>query len=237
MELGQVQQQAQEQSKEFAAVAVDFGGGEWDFMAVEVDDMQESEAAEENKWVVVKSKKAKGWKKIKDTLKVVGMEENKMQLEVNEPTEKFIGNVEKGTQVMSMMFQAAGVKKALSAVSKICKAGNLVQVGDEPGDCYIKNKTTGKKVMLEKRRGSYVMKVEFVYQAKNAGGQVEWKKMTEEVITVDSGAEESVCPLVWGREFGLTKVQPGMEMKMVNAAGGEMPHYGARKVFFKAAGF
>ena len=39
---------------------------------------EQSEAAEENKWVVVKSKKAKGGKKIKDALKVVVMEENKM---------------------------------------------------------------------------------------------------------------------------------------------------------------
>ena len=73
-------------------------------------------------------------------------------MEAKEPTEKFIGNIEKGTQVMSMMVQAAGVKKALAVVSNICKAGNLVQFGDEPEDCYIKNKTTGKKVMLEKKR-------------------------------------------------------------------------------------
>ena len=46
-----------------------------------------------------------------------------------------------------------------------------------------------------------------------------------------------MCPLEWGNEFGLSKVQPGNEMKMVYAAGGEMPHYGARKVFFKAAVF
>ena len=96
---------------------------------------------------------------------------------------------------------------------------------------------TGKKVMLERRRGSYVMKVEFVYQEKDTEGQMVWKKMAEEAITVDSGAEESVCPLEWGNEFGLSKVKPGMEMKMVNAAGGEMPHYGSRQVFFKATGF
>ena len=85
------------------------------------------------------------------------------------------------------------------------------------------NKVNGKKVMLERQRGSYIMKVEFVYQEKDAHGHVVWKKLAEEVITMDSGAEESVCPLEWGKEFGLVKVQPGMEMNMINAAGDGMP--------------
>ena len=64
-----------------------------------------------------------------------------------------------------------------------------------------------------------------------------WEKIGEEVITVDSGAEESVCTLGWGQVFGLDKVKPGQVMTMINAAGGEMPHYGSRKVFFQATGF
>ena len=51
---------------------------------------------------------------------------------------------------MSMILQAAGVKKALAVVSKICKVRDLVQFGEEPEDCYIQDKTTGTKVMLEK---------------------------------------------------------------------------------------
>ena len=42
-----------------------------------------------------------------------------------------------------------------------------------------------------------------------------------EVITIDSGAEESVCPLSWGEDFGLRQVQPGQEMNMFNAGGGK----------------
>ena len=46
-----------------------------------------------------------------------------------------------------------------------------------------------------------------------------------------------MCPLGWGQVFGLDKVKPGQEMTMINAAGGEMPHYGSRKLFFQATGF
>ena len=84
-------------------------------------------------------------------LNVIGMEDQKIQIEVGA---KFIGSVVTSDKVMSMVLQAAGVKKALAAVSKICKAGNIVQFGDDPAECYIKNKSTGKNVMMEKRRGS-----------------------------------------------------------------------------------
>ena len=47
-------------------------------------------------------------------------------------------------------------------MSKICLAGNIVQFGDEPAKCFDQSKATKKKVMMEKRRGSYVLKVEFV---------------------------------------------------------------------------
>jgi hypothetical protein len=178
-------------------------------------------------------KRGEGSAGLDSKLKVIGMVDEKIQIEVDV---KFIGNVVKSDKVMAMIFQAAGVKKALAAVSRICKAGNIVQFGDEPSECFIKHKATGKKVMMEKRRGSYVLKVEFVKQVQ--GGSCEtWEKISEDVITIDSGAEESVCPLGWGQEFGLSKVQPGQEMTMVNAAGGEMPHYGSRKVFFKAMVF
>ena len=41
----------------------------------------------------------------------------------------------------------------------------------------------------------------------------------------------------WGAEFGLQAVPPGKEMKMVHAGGGEMKHWGSRRVSFTAAGF
>ena len=49
-------------------------------------------------------------------------------------------------------------------------------------------------------------------------------------ITVDSAAEESVCPLRWAEQFGLDPVEKGREMKLVNASGGRINHWGCRKV-------
>eukprot|EP00973_Karenia_brevis_P050669 7037633-Karenia_brevis.AAC.1 len=64
-------------------------------------------------------------------------------------------------------------------------------------------------------RGSYLMKVNFV-----GGGPTE--------ITVESGAEESVCPWEWGEHFGC-KDAP-VPMRLRNASGRTIPHWGSRKV-------
>ena len=87
--------------------------------------------------------------------------------------------------------------------------------------------------MMKQKKGSYVLNVEFV-KKKEGGG---WEAMGKEVITIDSGAEESGCPLGWGESFGLEPVKPGKELKMINAGGGAMQHYGSRKVQFGTVGF
>ena len=159
---------------------------------------------------------------------------DRMRVEVKE---RFIGAVKREDQTMGMTFQVAGVKKALAAVWRICKAGNIVQFGEAAEDCFVKHKETGKKVMLERKGGSYVLKVEFVRRTKDGASGELWESLGTETITVDSGAEESVCPLGWGAEFGMTPIPPGKEMRMVNAGGGEMKHYGSRRVAFGVAGF
>ena len=99
------------------------------------------------------------------------------------------------------------------------------------------NKTTKKKVMLKQRRGSYVINAEFIKKVVGPNNEDKFETIGHEIITIDSGAEESVCPLGWGEGFGLSPVKPGKEMRMVNAGGGVMQHYGSRKVQFAAAGF
>ena len=47
-------------------------------------------------------------------------------------------------------------------------------------------------------------------------------------ITVDSGAEESVCPWKWGEQFGVEP--PDRPMLFKNASGGVIEHYGKREV-------
>ena len=48
-------------------------------------------------------------------------------------------------------------------------------------------------------------------------------------ITVDSGAEENVCPWDWGEGLFGTKEAPQW-MDFRNANGGEIAHYGMREV-------
>ena len=82
-----------------------------------------------------------------------------------------------------------------------------------------------------------MLKIEFVRRKKGATGGDVWESLGSEWITVDSGAEESVCPLGWGAEFGMQAVPPGKEMRMLNAGGGEMKHFGSRRVSFTGVVF
>ena len=52
-------------------------------------------------------------------------------------------------------------------------------------------------------------------------------------ITVDSAADESVCPRHWAEQFGTSPVKKGQELKLINASGGKINHYGSRKVAFQ----
>jgi hypothetical protein len=61
-----------------------------------------------------------------------------------------------------------------------------------------------------------------------------WRKIGKGEITIDSAAEESVCPKDWGAEFG-TK-EPARWLKFVNASGGAMGHYGERLAKFQVEG-
>ena len=112
-------------------------------------------------------------------------------------------SVVKESRVMNLGFQVADVKKPLIAVKRITERGNHVMFGPQQEDNYILNKATGQKMMLQPRgRGS---------------------------ITVDSGAEESVCPWEWGER--LVGTQHSKEhMRFKNAIGGIIPHWGMREV-------
>ena len=144
--------------------AVTLGGGsvEWHIAAVEVED--------EGKWQTQKQTQRK-------VMKSVVKEDG----EVDEMFIRAIGLKEEEKR-MAMDFQVWGVKKALAAVHKICRVGNVVQFGSEEEECFIKNKQSGQKVMLRRKGGSYVMDVEFIQEVQ--GGI---KKNCVAEITVDSG--------------------------------------------------
>jgi hypothetical protein len=99
-------------------------------------------------------------------------------------------------------FQVAAVRKPLIAVKRIVDQGNLVSFGPKDEDNYIVNKVTGDKMLLRANgKGSYMMDVRF-----SEGGDVQ-------KITVDSGAEESGCPMEWGKEFGMGVPKKWMNLK------------------------
>ena len=61
----------------------------------------------------------------------------------------------------------------------------------------------------------------------------QWGKREE--ITVDSGAEESVCPKGCGNRFRINdKVD---KLRFRGADGGEIKHYGERAVYVTSEGF
>jgi hypothetical protein len=124
--------------------------------------------------------------------------------------------VEKEEKKMCLGFQVADVKKPLISVKRIVEKGNYVSFGPEKIDNFILNKVTGDKMMLKSNgKGSYLMDVSFV-----GGGKTE--------ITVDSGAEENVCPWGWGEHFEVKPADRWMSFK--NASGGSIEHFGKRDV-------
>ena len=117
---------------------------------------------------------------------------------------------------MDLKFEVAGVKKPLIAVKRICEKGNVVSFGPLEKDNFIQNKDTGDKVLLRKSgKGSYLMDVHFDNGSSTS-------------ITVDSGAEENVCPYEWGTVFGIR--DPERWKNFCGANGSRIEHFGTRNV-------
>jgi hypothetical protein len=64
--------------------------------------------------------------------------------------------------IIGLKFQVTDVRKPLLSVRRLTEKGNTVQFSDEPGECYILNKATGKKIPMEKRGASFIIKARFV---------------------------------------------------------------------------
>ena len=121
-----------------------------------------------------------------------------------------------GFRTMDLKFQVADVKKPLIAVKRITEKGNYVSFGPGDKDNYILNKDSGDRlVMRPNGKGSYLLDVSFVDGLKTS-------------ITVDSGAEENVCPWAWGSQFPV--VQADQMMRFRGAKGDIIDHYGQRTV-------
>ena len=133
--------------------------------------------------------------------------------------------VQQEGQQIEMGFEVCNVRRALASVARICSRGNRV-VFDEEEDkegSYIENKTTGNRIKMRRKGNAWVVDVNMV----GTGQAAE--------IWVDSAAEESVCPKDFGTEFGMTKAET--EVRLVNASGGKIEHFGGRRIKAVASGF
>ena len=64
-----------------------------------------------------------------------------------------------------------------------------------------------------------------------AATRATWRRTGASEITVDSVAEELVCPLEWGQEYETRG--PKKWMRFVKASGGQMGHYGEKTATFQ----
>ena len=128
--------------------------------------------------------------------------------------------VETRGQMLKVGFQVAGVSKPLLSVRRVVDKGNKVSFGPGRKDNFIENIRSADKVFLRPTdKGSYFL------DAKMGGKKIE--------ITVDSGAEENVCPEEFGKkEFGTNESEEKMRFR--GAGGDPIEQYGKRDVTMEA---
>ena len=119
-------------------------------------------------------------------------------------------------QKVNVAFQVADVAKPLMSVRRITEKGNKVCFGPNGADNYIESVQTGDRIPLRtSQQGSYLMQVRL-----SSGERAD--------ITVDSGAEENVCPYEFGKCFGLQTPKKWLSLR--TASGAVVPHHGHREV-------
>ena len=62
----------------------------------------------------------------------------------------------------AIKFQVTDVKKPLVSVARIVEKGNEVHFGPGKDGNFIRNLRTGEKIPLKRKRGGYVMEVDWV---------------------------------------------------------------------------
>ena len=84
------------------------------------------------------------------------------------------------------------------------------------GESYIQNVATGKKIEMRQKGRAYVI-------------DVVTENGKKEEITIDSAAEESVCPERWAESCGIERVEKGRELGLCGANGSVINHFGKKE--------
>ena len=134
---------------------------------------------------------------------------------------QLIAAVEKSdASVCEMIFHLTDAKRMLASVDRISSAGNKVEFGPVPEDCFLQNIQTGKKIFMKKSRGVYVLDVFFIVGDERIAGE----------IIVDSGAAESAMPKDWFPNLPVLAAKEGVSFAAAN--GGAMGNDGRQKINF-----
>ena len=82
---------------------------------------------------------------------------------------------------------------------------------------FVQSIGSGEKIHMRRKGRSFVVGGTF--------GE-EWQQ-----LTIDSAAEENVCPKEWGQKlFGTSPIEENNKIKFVAANGNSIDHYGERKI-------
>jgi hypothetical protein len=104
----------------------------------------------------------------------------------------------------------------------------ILESGSEADESEDEAKTIKKKKWVKVEAKKKMGKERMICQI----GTEKWVKIRQGEVTVDSAAEESVCPVGWCEEYEL-QPKAGRGLRFVTANGGEMRHYGSRKLKFQ----
>ncbi len=70
--------------------------------------------------------------------------------------------------ILGLKFQVTDVRKPLLAVRRLVERGNVSQFGPEPEQNYILHVESGRKIMMEKKGGSFIINANFVQKVEAA---------------------------------------------------------------------
>ena len=150
------------------------------------------------------------------------MEDDRMRWVLNPPEEQPQAQIDS----CGMISHLTDAKRMLASVDKIVEAGNRVSLGEEPEENFVENVKTGRRMVMEKERGVYVVKA----IVKSGNRQVKCS------IVVDSGASECVMPKAWFPEFASMGAKHGI--RFAGANGNDLGNFGRELIeFVPASGF